>query len=444
MHKRILWVLLFFSASHQAQNINSEFNVDVMGLIPSGDSNPFWFTHNTHYRFGESSNFSGLAAGTARYSLSENASLNGGISVYYRDEVPNEFQRETLYFNYTNRWLRATLGSQKNHDPSLGLSSSAQNFLMSGNARPLPGLLLEANQPIRLGNFFSIDWGIGHYLLNDDRYVRDPYVHYKRLGVKWQWNVNNSFKARLQHFAIWGGTSPEYGELSSDFGAFIDVFFATQPESDPVPGEALNALGNHLGSYFFEYSTNQDWGMLNIYHEHPFEDGSGSGWANFPDGIWGVLFQPENTSFVSAFLYEYINTTNQSERTSSGADNYFSNSVYRSGWTYEGNIIGIPFILNDPTLEITPDTNPIISNRLRGHQFGVRGEFDRFNWLLKSSIVTNYFRGSEKEGFTFLYNALFVEYKTPNYGILKGQLGWDNGESIDSRFGIGIGYAYYF
>jgi len=51
------------------------------------------------------------------------------------------------------------------------LSSSNQNFLYSGNSRALPGIILEANKPFPIFKALTVDWGIAHYELNDDRFV---------------------------------------------------------------------------------------------------------------------------------------------------------------------------------------------------------------------------------------------------------------------------------
>ena len=70
-------------------------------------------------------------------------------------------------------------------------------------------------------------------------------------------------------------------------------------------------------------------GELTFYHEHPFEDGSGTRLANFPDGVWGVFFAPESKKIITSVLYEYIDTTDQSYYVGgSGIDSYFNHRIY--------------------------------------------------------------------------------------------------------------------
>jgi hypothetical protein len=122
---------------------------------------------------------------------------------------------------------------------------------MSGNARALPGLIIEANNPLAISKSVAIDWGIAQYFLNDDRYVENSKIHYKRLGLTWNINDRNGLNFKIQHFAVWGGTSPETGDLPDDFTAFTKVFLASRCNEDAEAGEQQNAIGNHLGSYLF-------------------------------------------------------------------------------------------------------------------------------------------------------------------------------------------------
>ncbi|MEZ4875794.1 MAG: capsule assembly Wzi family protein, partial [Flavobacteriaceae bacterium] len=256
---------------------------------------------------------------------------------------------------------------------------------------------------------------------------------------------NNLLTLRLQHYVQWAGTSPVYGKLKSDFEAFIDVFTARKSSEIGTDGEIYNAVGNHLGTYLFDYQFKNPWGAFSLYHEHPFEDGSGTRFANFPDGIWGVYFQPKESNFLNGFLYEFITTKDQSVG-SVGYDNYFSNNVYRSGWSYERHIIGLPFMLIDPAVEITPLNSPILSNRVVAHHFGLSGTFKKVAWTLKSSIVQNLssYLQSETTNLHFWYNYLDLQYTTQDVGTFRAFGGLDTGNSLDTTAGLGLGYRYSF
>lgn len=441
----LLSLFSLFSSVLMGQQIDWQGNAEVLGIFSSEDANPFWLSTNTNTQLGVASNFSGLGNIEGHYQISESASINVGLAYFYRDEVNEEFQRKNAFLQFKNKWLKATIGAKASDRVQQGLSVTNKNFLFSENARPLSGVLLEANRPIQLFKNIALDWGIGHYSLNDDRFVNDVRVHYKRLGIGFKLKDENILRAQIQHYAQWGGTSPVFGELNNDFEAFIDVFFARRTSEIDVEGELLNAVGNHLGSYLLDYYFVTSVGNFSIYHEHPFEDGSGTRLANFPDGVWGAYYEPADKKIFSGILYEFISTENQSKG-GVGADNYFSNNIYRSGWTYEGNTLGLPLFLVNPNLEITADNSPIVSNRVVSHHFGFAGVFNRIYWQFKSSLVKNSgtFNNPFPEAINNWYNYLSLQYISEKYGTIRLLAGLDSGKQIETTVGAGLGYSYSF
>ena len=444
----LILLSLFQTSFGWSQRIQWDGGVEALGIVSSEGNTPYWFSTNSETTLGNFSNASFLGEVGASYALSENASISGRLSFFYRDDVANEFQRKESYLRFTNTWLKASAGAFSTIDPSETLSVSNKNFLFSGNARPMPGVLLEANNPLKISNTFALDWGIGHYFMNDEnRFVSDVWVHYKRLAVLVQLSNNHRLKAQLQYYAQWGGTSPVYGNLNDDFTAFIDVFTAREASEINVEGEITNAVGNHLGTYLVDYYWAASFGTLNIYHEHPFEDGSGTRLANFPDGIWGVGFEPESTNIFSKILYEFIDTSDQSGNTSgAGFDGYFGNNIYRTGWTYEGNVIGFPLIVTNPNLIVTDTNSPIIGNRVQAHHFGVEGTVKKWQWQVKSTYTKNLgtYRNPFPTPLKAWYNYLTVVYPTQNFGSFRFLGGLDINNLSKDVFGLGLGYRYSF
>lgn len=440
-------LLLLATKQLGAQQIEWDLELSLTGLVSTEDELPFWMVANQDRQFGGMTNFAGLVDGQGRYYLEDYAFFEAGTAWYYRDQVATEFQRRDLYLSFQNRWLKIIAGSKKQDVQAQGLSASNKDFLRSGNARPLSGLLIEANNPLRISNTFGIDWGIGHYSLNDDRFVSDVWVHYKHLALITRFNEDHALSAKLTHYAQWAGNSPVFGDLPDDFSAFVDVFFARKATEDTgIDQENANAVGNHLGSYLLDYLGQFRSGLLNIYHEHPFEDGSGTRLANFPDGIWGIHWRWYEHPWLRGLLYEYIQTTDQSGGLGlgSGEDSYFSNSLYRSGWSYDQTIIGLPFILIDPDLEVTDMNRPIFSDRTRVHHFGLRGHFRAVEWLLKSSVATHLgrYQAPIEPELHVWSNYLMIDYNTGIYGNLILSLGLDTGNLISTNFGVGLTYRY--
>jgi hypothetical protein len=438
--------MILISSSSLSQNFDFKGSVTLHGIVSNEKTIPFWFFTNTSTALNANTNFSGIGEITSTYLL-DNSSFEAGAMFFYRDGLNDEFQRGDLYLSFKNNWIKATLGSKQREQVLEGLSISNQNFLWSWNARPMPGLILEANDPIKLTETFSIDWGIAHYSLNDDRYVENTRVHYKRLGLIVTFNKKNKLKAQIQHFAQWAGTSPTYGDLNDDFSAFIDVFIAAKSPETTSDEETPNALGNHMGSFLLDYELSTDFGSFSIYHEHPFEDGSGTRWANFPDGVWGVFYTPNDQSFLSNILYEYIDTSDQSGLTGgSGIDNYFHNNLYRSGWTYEGNIIGVPLIIADRSIVIDDNTSPIIGNKSSSHHFAAKGSIKNINWMIKSTYTNN--QGTFRHPFTpslkIWYNFISISYPFEKFGTITMIGGIDSSNVSDTKMGGGLIYNYSF
>ncbi len=439
-----LILLLFISVLGHSQEFKWNGSVSATGYLSSQDNLPFWMYANTNGAVGTETNglFQGRFFGT--YKLSETANLTGTASFFLRDEVRNEFQSDELNITFTNKWLKVTVGSERPTDRFAGLGTVQEDFLLSGNARALPGFILEASNPLKLSNSLRLDWGIAHYELTSDRYVVGAMLHYKRLGLFWKVGSKLELRGTLVHYAQWGGVSPELGQQPEGFSDFIDVFFASRGGDSANESDQANAAGNHLGSYDFEIVHALDHGTYKFYHQHPFEDGSGTRLKNFPDGIWGFLYEADNSNYSSVFrglLVEYVQTTNQSGSTGdSGRDNYFRSGIYRSGWTFDGNILGLPFITVDETgLEIA-------NNKSKAIHIGFKAGQNRWDFTTKVTFIEN--RGSNVLPLNPVQQALYtffkVGYDLNDYGVVELISGADFGDLMNDTYGGALRYAYKF
>jgi len=431
----LCFLILLNNSEIFAQEFNYNIELEVAGIYSTNNASPFWFYSNQNGLLDEESNFLGVASAEATFTKNRFLNFEAGISYYYSDGIENELKRNQIYLKYYNKYIQAIVGAKNPEIKLNGLSTSNQNFLFSGNSRSLPGLLVEANNPFPIFKTLTVDWGIGHYELNDDRFVDETMVHYKRFGLNWVINKKHKITARFQHYAQWGGTSPISGKQPDSFTDFIDIFFARGGGEEAGPGDQRNALGNHLGSYFLEYELESKIASFSFYHDHPFEDGSGSSFKNFPDGIWGVLLNLKNSKYFNPFIYEYVDTTNQSGASGvSGRDNYFNNKLYKSGWTYDGRTIGNPFIS-------VPN-----NSRVKVHHFGFISNFKKIQFLIKTSFVQNlgtyYVPFNPKENAIYTY--LKSDYSFEKYGKISIQLGYDTSDIDKDHFGGGLTYSYSF
>ncbi len=460
MKKQLLIIFLLFSPisllfSQENKVLNPEsydikpfvkegFVIDhlsltAMGFGATGDNLPFWMYRNTNGRIDAETNVAGLLRGSISYYLSESSYFEFGAGAVASDGNKNSLRRDELYLSYVDPWVKVTLGSKNPYEEYQGLSVVAKDFILSGNSRALPGLIVEAPEPLMLSNTFGIDWGIAHYALNDDRYVDNTYVHYKRLALVVNLDSKNQFVGGIEHYAQWAGDSPEFGPLPSSFSDFLIVFRAGYAETDTVLNEEFNALGNHLGFYNFEYNFTPSSGRFSFYHQHPFEDGSGTAFKNFPDGIWGFYFGPNTVdfdSFITGFSLEYVQTTDQSGR--DRPDNYFNNGVYRSGWTYDSNTIGLPFIVP------SGDSSLTLYNRTRAINVGLAARDGNWSFKTKMSFAQNlgtYRIPIDPEEFA-IYSYLNTTYSLEKYGNFSLLLGFDYSDQNKDTFGGGLTYTY--
>jgi len=248
--------------------------------------------------------------------------------------------------------------------------------------------------------------------------------------------INNfEVKVGLQHFVQWGGDAPDFGKLPGSFGDYINVFIGREGDNN-VGGQEANALGNHLGSYEVYINTLVNDYKVEILYNHLFEDGSGRVLRNTPDGRYGIFVKsPESDNLVNSLMYEFYYTRDQSDEniTSDGSDNYFNNNLYRSGWTYESRILGVPFITLDD------DRFRINNNKIIVHHAGISGVVGSLPYKFLTSYRKNYgakgARNFEKNTILSTYLDLKVWQDSFDVNL---QLGADLNSIAVPNFGAGI------
>ncbi len=446
MKKRILpFFILFISVISISQE-----TVEVTGNITSKaflgtDVLPFWAFTNTNGFLSENSEVGVLAFAKAQYNFSPTDSLRIGLGTVARDGFRENVQRGDLYLEYANKWFKITAGAKSVEPTKNGLSTINNNILWTGNTRAIPGVEV-VSKTIPLGKKLDIAAEFGHYRLNDERGTKDTNIHYKRLTLGWNFSNKSALHVGLRHYAQWAGTTADGQKLPSSFKDYLRVFSGQNGVGIDNPNETINALGNHLGSYEISYDLDKENIHYSLYHNSLFEDRSGRELNNFPDGVWGLYIIPKKYKWIKGILYEYVQTVSQSGspratiglNQQSGGDNYFVNSVYTSGWTYEGTTIGLPFV--DPTRV----NGRAFNNRSIAHHLGVNGCFGKINFQTKLTYLINLgtyatpFPEREKKILSYLE----LGYDTEKYGSFNTIIGADTSNINDNAFAIGVGYKY--
>jgi len=364
---------------------------------------PFWFYSNKRGRVNAATTFSAWSHITANYEFSSNSNIEFGVGAMAQDAGRHDnFDLDELYLKYDNKWLRAVVGIKQHAELYDGLSGTNGNMLWSINAKPLPGIELKIREPIYFlfNNHVGLSGSWGEFLMGDgpDRFVKNTRVHKKSLFLNYRSSTNFKLKIGIEHFAQWAGESPEdhIGEQPRTFKDYLRIVTGQGGESNSYIGEQTNALGNHLGSYELRISKV----INNIYYEfmysHLFEDGSGMLYYNRPDGRYGLYidltdFTFNDKTWIQKFMYEFYYTKDQSHKRSPLIhkwDNYFNNGMFQSGWTYKGDVIGMPFFTIN---QYGNDKKPSIgNNRIIVHHFGILGTIiQKFPYKLLISYRNN-------------------------------------------------------
>ena len=383
----------------------------------SGDM-PFWATAN---RFGIMPDGNGgLALLKAEKGFDDSQTLQWrlGASLGMRTD-PVEYKDFLLDEFYGSlRWKNLRLDAGLWHptqefmaaDSHLGtLSLTGGHSIMTGNARPMPGYSISLepwNIPFTNGHL-QLCGSFGDYFTTGPRYVSGSMVHNTGIFLKWNIGEHITLTGGADNYTVWGGTSPSHGVFKKNLDNYLRVITGRAGGADAQGGEQINALGDHRGCEIFRFEYRADSWALTLQHDIPYDDKSGVIFRNFPDGVNTASFSfKDKKGWVSDIVYEYANTMYQGgprERREAteeeiasgsrrlytdpntgvvyyiagGADNYYNNYLFRSGWTNYGRTIGIPLFFPRGTVEGTWSrknaTMGIWSNLLKAHHVALSG-----------------------------------------------------------------------
>ncbi len=326
-------------------------------------------------------------------------------------------------------------------------SLSSGGLLFSHNAMAIPRITVSTNGYVPfpfLFGYLEVKGGLTHGWLGPTGYVQNAFMHHKYIGGRIGGKLPVNISYEFHHAAQWGGTHPSYGELGSSFRDFINTFFARS--GGVMPNDQINAQGNHLGSQVIGLDFKLGKWKASAYWQSIFEDGPiYIPWnaQNSRDGLWGISISNSSFPYISEILYEFFNTTNQAgsfhDRDGviyGGGDSYYTNGIYRNGWTYRGYTIGHPLIISPMALpegSISPKVT-----RMRSHHAGIRGDIKGFEYRMMASYTRLYDRyeyptDNYNHAFLLEVNKNFKSIWNLDFGI---SLAMDRGTQFGNSFGI--------
>jgi hypothetical protein len=338
-------------------------------------------------------------------------------------------------------------------------SSTMGSYIWSGNALPVPKVEISIPNytPISKNGLIAIKGNFAHGWFGRGDSVQNVLLHQKSLYAKlgkptWKIHLFGGFNHQVQ----WGGypTVPYYDKISNqmitrynrDFSSFLNVATGVSLNkngdglSQGAPAnEALNRVGNHLGTVDIGMEIQTTLGRLILYRQSIYEDGSLYYLSNISDGLFGVSLKTRKGIFQNICL-EYLDTRSQGGNGSSGntiselrgSDNYFRNGIYTDNWTYKRKVIGNSLLsLKNETKERNNEKlneNYIMNNRLSGINFTIHytlAHFYGITKIIKTQNLGNYNFPFDKNQFsasqTFYVNFKGVTYSA-NLAIDQGAL----------------------
>jgi hypothetical protein len=463
-------VLSLSSPKTEAQSQQIRYGAEA-SVYGSGDDLPFWFYSNADGKIDPSS--SNLINQFYSYytyrDTSRSLQLSTGFDLSTRFASNNALFFRQLFASVNYHWVSASAG--RFYDP-IGLNDhdlSMGSTMVSRNATPVP--------KVRLGTdgFVNLPWTDGHLQLSGmlshgwlegERYISNPYLHQKFLYLKYQ-HKRFDITAGAVHNVVWGGTHPGFSDdgseafkLPSSFSDYLDVLVgqSASEDGDNIPdNEITNTVGNSVAAYEAKLGINFEHFRFKLYRQFYLEDKVALAFRSPWDGMWGAGVEFDNPEgVITEVLWEHMNTKRQNawEGTSLGRSNYYNNGVYRSGWTYEGRVMGNPLIINGPAGGFDGGNYPISNNIIVAHHLGIKGKpLDRLTYKAFFTYSRNYGTSvdqGEEQPYTSLDQLRRDQYSSllqlnyliaPQYGLsLQSALAFDIGELYDdNRWGFQIG-----
>lgn len=475
IYRRLLvyTVLLFFFNVANGQLLDSlEAKAGLEYRLSSGNYQPLWLVAN---HFGTVANLKSDLTSYVRIrnkhvlaqTETQNSqglyddhdfSLSYGLSLFNNNHFKSTFIEEGYAkLEYKNWSLRA--GRFEETIGEVDKDLSAGSFGVSANALPIPKLGLAVtdytNVPFTNG-WLQFKGSFAHGWLGKDRYVKNSYYHeatfFLRAGAR-------KFKiyAGVEHFAEWGGNrdGQSFGTTMKDFWNAVFI-----REIDKGNSETNSHKGDHRGVIEGGASWENSDFQLRAYLQKPFEGKNDIGFKTM-NGLTGIVLSLKDRYMgLQKVVVEVINTGDiNTDIPVNKLESYYNSNIYKTGWEYRDNIIGIPLFTNRVRgshyfSSIQPfdwnapsDSIPVNANIINNRIFAIHaGALYTLSEHLEGKTLLTY---TENYG-SSVYSSLFAPVKKQfyclqqfTYGLdkynlnINAALGFDPGQ-FDHRDVVGI------
>lgn len=391
----ILYFMLMTRTEAYAQERINTLELELSTVLGTAGEVPFWLHAQRNGIIDREGN-NGYARVSAQSFLGKlgEISFSAEADFYSRLSV-----NSSAFFNqgYIQAdWKGFELYAGRKIDP-LGIqdtSLSTGSMMQSRNAVPIPKIAVSTSGFLDVpgtGGWLGFKGYLAHGWFEADRIAENAYLHQKNIYLRF-FRSENRFNAYagFLHNVTWGGNHLRYGELPQSFRDYIRVFLGKNiAEDSGYPGpEPGGTLGNTTAGY--DTGITYDFGEYHILAHRFFylEDRPGLWFRNVWDGQWTVsLKRSESNALVTGVSWQHVRALRQGAQPHEqrGADNYYNNSLYLSGWTYHQRTIGSPFLFSDGS------TPGVVNNILVMHNIGLEGRvFNRLDYRLFLTYSRNY------------------------------------------------------
>ena len=463
-----LWVVILISNCGFSQGLKKpDYFIEMGTSVSAGKQTPFWLLSN-QYGLLTPDKFNGwFKTGIQSRLSNKNIDYDYNLELVNRYGNKNEFYIHQAFLRLKLYFVTVQAGSMEESFGNQDSTLSGGGLLWSENARPMPKISIMVPNYTKIPFTFGLlefKAGISHGWFGDEPYINNAWLHHKfgylQLGGALPVHVHYGF----HHFAQWAGKTDDEEQLPNTWDDFVSVFFARSGGTGSPESDSLNALGNHIGSRNFGIDVDLNKVKLGLYWQTIFEDGSGKAYRNIKDGLWGFyLHTKEKNKFINGFVYEFINTTDQSgpvhdiwtldgvEYTYpipggvysqlAGNDDYFNNMIYQFGWTYKNMTIGTPFITS-PIFQIGGEGEYMRNNKVTGHHFGFEGALLDisykifYTYYLNFGINSSHFSPNKPQHSILIQT--YISNKLPWSLDLSLKAGLDVGKMYGNNLGIQI------
>ena len=439
--------------------------VEFGATVHTGDNTPLW----------QVSNLQGLG------SLDHSTYVRGGV--FYKDrwgkwEVEGGLDLvaahgfasgiQQAYADFRYKWFGVFAGSKERTAPLVNPVLSSGELAWSGNARPIPQVMigipeylyllprLAIKGEISYGWFTDSNWLEDHAGLDAGYwYTKNMKFHHKegfiRIGVpdgKWQLDLGMTLNTQFGGQQVTKNGELDLGNKLKDY---FRVFVPGAGDEDGPGQESLFYQGNFNGTEQIRGTYRGRDFSIALYLDNYFEDFSGMGKQNGWDGLWGIEMEFKKFRPINNIVLEFLQTTNQSGplhglhepdegpvHKTGGRDNYYNNGLYHA-WAHWGMANGNP-LLRAPVYNTDGDMS-FKYNRVKAVHVGWSGGFSR-EWDYVAKLTYNRTWGSlEKptldilENFSAYLSLRYVPAKLKTWRF-QASLGLDTGEIYGDNFGF--------